>query len=94
MKCDTIGLYKDTMLEDAMKFGDSCFHAPTQQEPKIATRAAAYNAGDMDKVTRIDQREEESHKQNGYHRSVRKKRAGVYKASSSKGKNSFEAYFV
>ena len=28
----------------------------TQQELKIAERVAAYNAGDMDKIARIDER--------------------------------------
>ena len=36
--------------------------APPQQESKIPERVAAYNAGDMDEVARIDEREEERKK--------------------------------
>ena len=46
------------MREDAKEFGDPLVSvcATTQQELKIAERVAAYNAGDMDKVTCIDER--------------------------------------
>ena len=54
---DIIRLYKDTMRKDAMKFGDplASVHARTQQELKITESVAAYNAGDIDKVTRIEE---------------------------------------
>ena len=85
---DTIRIYKDTMREDAMEFGDPYVRAPTQQELKIAERVAAYNSCDMDKVARIDERDEQCRNWKSYHRSVRKYHAGVSKASSSKGNSS------
>ena len=85
---DTIRLYKDTVREDATEFGDQGIFAPTKQELKIAERFAAYNSADMDKVTWIDEREEQRRKWKSYHRSIRKYHAGIPKASSSKG-NSF-----
>ena len=86
---DTIRVYKDTMREDAMEFVNPYVCAPTQQELKIAERVAAYNAGDMDKVARIDEREEHRCKWKCYRRSVRKYHAGISKASSSKGNSSY-----
>ena len=50
------------MREDAMKFGDPDIRAAAQQELKITERVTAYNAGDMDKVSRIDEREEQRRK--------------------------------
>ena len=85
---DTIRLYRDTMREDAMEFGYPAVRAPTQQELKIAERVAAYSSGDMDKVARIDEREEQRRKWKSYHRSVRRYHAGISKASSSKGNSS------
>ena len=86
--CDTICLYKDTMREDAIEFGDPLANvrAPAQQELRIAERVCAYNDGDMDKIARIDEREEKRRNWKAYHRNVRKYRAGVCKASSSKGR--------
>ena len=54
--CDMIRLHKKTMCEDAMKFGGTLasIRAPNQQELKIRERVAAYNAGDVNKVARID----------------------------------------
>ena len=86
---DTIRLYKDTMLEDAIEFGDPLVRAPSQQELKIVERVSVYNAGDIDKVARNDKREEERHKWKAFHESVRKYRAGVSKGSSSKGNYSY-----
>ena len=54
---DTIRIYKDTMRKDAMKFGDPYVRSPTQQWLKIAECIAAYNAGNMDRVARIDKSE-------------------------------------
>ena len=59
---DTIRLYKDAIRKDAMELGDSLVRAPTQQELKINERVIAYNAGEMDKVVRIDEREQEHRK--------------------------------
>ena len=56
MMRDTIRICKDTMREDEMEFGDPYVSAPNLQELKIAECVVAYNAGDMDKVTRIDAR--------------------------------------
>ena len=77
------------MNEDPMEFGDhlASVHAPNRQELKITERVAAYNAGDMDKVSGIDEREEERRKWKRYHRNVRKCVASVSKVSSSKGDN-------
>ena len=62
--CDIIRLYKDTMPEYAMDFSDplSSARASTLQELKIAERVPAYNGGDMDRIARIDEREEERRK--------------------------------
>ena len=57
---DMIRIYKDTMREDATEFDDPYVRAPTQRELKIAERVGAYNAGEMDKVARIDERDEQS----------------------------------
>ena len=59
---DTIRLHKDTMRKDAMEFIDPLLRVPAKQELKIAERVAAYNAGEIDKVTRIDKREEKRSK--------------------------------
>ena len=58
----TIRIYKDTMREDAIEFGVHYVCAATQQKLKIAQRVAAYNFGDMDKVVRIVEREEQRRK--------------------------------
>ena len=84
---DTIRLYQNTMRKGAMEFGDPLVGAPARQELKIAERVAAYNAGNMDKVARIDKREEERRKWKTYHSNVRKYRAAVSKASFSKSDN-------
>ena len=86
---NTIRLYKDTTCEDTKEFGDpfASDRAQTQQELKITDRVAAYNAGSIDKVARIDEREEERRKWNTYHPNVRKYLADISKASSSKGNN-------
>ena len=68
------------MHEDEMEFGDLYVRSPTQQELKIAERVAAYNASDLDKVARIDEREKQRGKWKAYHRSVRKYSAGISKA--------------
>ena len=83
-----IRLYKGTMREDAMAFGDSAVHGPTPQELKIGELFAAYSSGNIDKVARIDEREEQRRKWKAYHRSVRKYHAGISNASSSKGNSS------
>ena len=62
--------------------------APSQQELKIVEDVVAYNDGDLDKVARIDEREEKRHNWKYYHLIVRKYRAGTSKASSSKVDNS------
>ena len=54
---DTIRICKDTMRKDAMEFGDPYIRVPTQQGLKIAECVAAYKAGDVDKVSCIDERE-------------------------------------
>ena len=74
---DTSRIYKDTMREDTMAFGDSYVRVSTQQELKIAERVAAYNVGDMDNVARIDERDKQRRKCKSYHRSVRRYRAGI-----------------
>ena len=80
---DTIRRYKDTMREDAMEFGDPYVHAPTQQELKIAERVSSYNSGNLDKVARIYERDEQLCKWKSYHRSARKYHAGISIESSS-----------
>ena len=76
------------MREDAMEFGDPDIRATTQQELKIAESVATYNSGDMDEITRIDEREEKRRKWKSYHRSVGKYHAGISKALPSKGNSS------
>ena len=71
-----------------MEFGDPYVRAPTRQELNIAEYVAAYNAGDMDKEACIDELEEECRKWKAYHRSVRKYRARISKASFSKNNSS------
>ena len=88
MMCDTIRLYEDNLREYAKEFGDQSICAPMQQELKIAERVDAYNAGEMDKVARIDEREEQRRKWKAYHRSVHKYHAGISQALSSKGNSS------
>ena len=85
---DAIRIYKGTMCEDAMGLGDPAVRARTQQELEIAERVAAYISGDMDKVARIDEREEQRRKCKSYYRSVRKYHAGISKALSSKHNSS------
>ena len=85
---DTIRSYKDTIRKEAMEFGSSVVRVPIQQELKNVERIAAYNAGDIDKVTHIDEREEERRKRKAYHRSVRKYRGDISKASYSKSNSS------
>ena len=58
------------------------------KELKIAERFAAYNATDIDKVSRIDERDEQRRIWESYHRSVRKYDAGISEASFSKGNSS------
>ena len=50
-----------------MEFGNSLVCVPTQQELRVGERIAAYNADDMDKVARIDEREGERQKWKAYH---------------------------
>ena len=57
-----IRLYKDTMREDAIEFGDPAVRAPTQPELKLAERVVSCNSGDMDKVSRIDERDKQRRK--------------------------------
>ena len=87
--CDTVSLYKDTISEDEMEFCDllTSVRAPTQHELKIAEHVAAYSAGDMDKVARIDESEEERRTGKAYHCDIRKYCANASKASSLKGDN-------
>ena len=94
MMRDTIRLYNETIREDAMELGDSTVRGSTQQELKIAEPVSAYNSDEMDKVARIDEREEQRHKWKAYHRSVPKYRAGISKASSLKVTALLKAYFV
>ena len=72
------------MREDEMEFGDPYVRERTQQVLKIAEHVAAYNPTYMDKIARIDEREEQRRNWKAYHRSARKYRAGISKASSSK----------
>ena len=71
---DTNCLHKETMREDVIEFGDplASVHAPTQQELKITELVTAYNDCDMDKIARIDEREEERCIWRAYHRNLRK----------------------
>ena len=82
----TVRLYKDTMDEDRMEFGDplASVRAPTQQELKISERVTAYYADGMDKVPRIDKFEEERSKWKVHHLNFRKYRASVSSAMSSR----------
>ena len=68
--CDTARLYKDTMSECKMEFGDPGIRAPTQQELKISERFAAYDSLDIDMVAQIDERDEQRCKLK-YYRSAR-----------------------
>ena len=77
---------KDKMPEDAIEI-DSLFaslRAPILQELKIIERVAGCNDGDMNKIARIDEHEEERRKCNAYHRNCRKYRESVSKKTSSK----------
>ena len=85
---DTIRIYMDPIRYDAMEFGNTYLHAPTQQKLKIAERVAAYNAGNVDNDALIDKRDEHLRKWKYYHPSVRKYHVCISKASSSKGNNS------
>ena len=86
--CNTIRLYKDTMREDAMEFANPLVHAPTLQESRSLSIFSAYSADHMDKFARIYERAAALRKRKSYHRSVRKFRACVSRASSSKVNNS------
>ena len=55
---NTTRMYKDNNCEDTLEFDDTYVRAPTQQKLNIDERFAIYNASEMDKVTRIDEREE------------------------------------
>ena len=72
-----------------MDFGDplASFRVPTQQQLKMAECVAAYNAGNMDKVARIDEREEGRQKWEVHHRELSKYGANVYKVAFSKDYN-------
>ena len=72
-----------------MVFSDplASVRAPTQQELRIADLFTAYNTDDMDRVARVDEREQEHHKWEAYHRNVRKYRAIVSNSASSKDVN-------
>ena len=48
------------MCEDLMKLGNSPARVPTHERLKIAERVAVCKSGDMDKVSCIDERKEES----------------------------------
>ena len=71
---ETICLYKDTMFEDVMGFGDPLFRAAAQQELKIAERVAAYYDSERERIGCIDEREKERRKWKVYHHNVRKYR--------------------
>ena len=66
-------LFKSTRIGN-MEFGDplASVRVSTRQEFKIALRVANCNAGDMQKVSHIDEREDERRKWKVYHRNVRK----------------------
>ena len=64
--------------------------APAQKKLKITERVSTYSSRDMEKVARIDEREEERRKWKAYHRNIRKYRANVSKRSSSKVFNPFQ----
>ena len=86
---DIIRICNDTMHEDAMEFCNllASVRAPAHQEFKIAERVSAYDACNVDKVARIDEREEERRKWKAYDRNVSKFPAEVSKESSSKDDN-------
>ena len=85
---DRIRLYKDTMREDAMEFGDPLVSVRSQtQQQLIVVRIAVYNSGDMDKVARIDQHDEKRRKWKAHHRIVCKYRANISQAAPSKDDN-------
>ena len=73
---DTICLYKSTLHEDEKTlsnlFASSC--APTRQELKIVEHASAYFPGDMDKVARIDERDDERRECEAHHCEIYKYR--------------------
>ena len=50
------------MRKDAMEFGDPYVRAPTHQVMKIVERVAAYNSGEMDKIARIYELDEQRSK--------------------------------
>ena len=52
---------------------------PTKHERKVAERVAAAEAGDLEKITRIDARENERRKWKAYHPCVRKSRTNPFK---------------
>ena len=87
--CDTIWIYKDTINKDAKEFHDpiASVHARALQELKIAERVSAYNAADMDKIVRVDEREEERRKWTAYDHNVLIYGSGVSKALYSNGNN-------
>ena len=84
--CDTVRLYEETIREDALEHDNpsAAVRAPTRQELMVAKRVAAYEAGDMGKVARIDGRVEERCKWRKYHCCVRKYRSGVSKGAPSR----------
>ena len=84
---DKFGSLSDPKYREAIVEPLASVRAQTQPELKIAERVAAYNAGDMSKIARIEKCEEERRKWKAYHHKVRKYRARVSKASSSKGNN-------
>ena len=77
---DTIRLYKYSMSEDEIEFGESPMRAPTLQEMKITEFAAAYSYCDMDKFARIAERDEQCHRCKAYHRNVCQYRSSISKA--------------
>ena len=74
------------MREDVFEFSGllASVYAPTQQELKIAEYVAAFNAGGMSKIARIDESDEERRKRKAYHHNVRKYHTGAFKAASSR----------
>ena len=71
---DKIRLYKNKIREASMEFNDPLarVRAPTQQELKITEGISTTNTGDMNKVARSDEHEEESRKWRAHDRNVRK----------------------
>ena len=66
---DAVHLYKETLREDMLEFGDSSTVECklTKHELKAAERAAAVQAGDVAKAARIDAREEKRRRLKAYH---------------------------